>query len=49
MAHGVSSFYEAFYLWCEIGVVDSTVASGDVFFCYFSDNGIEFLRDSVYV
>ena len=49
MSRGVSGFYEAFYLRCEIGIVDSTVASWDVYFSYFNDDGIELSGDSFYV
>ena len=47
MSYGVSCFYEAFYFWCEIGVVNFSVASWYVFFGYFSDNCVELCGDCV--
>ena len=39
----VSGFYEALYLWIEIGVVNFTVASSYVFIASFGYYGVEFM------
>ena len=45
MFYIVSGFYEAFYLWCEIGIVNFRVASWNVFIAGLGYYGVELCSD----